>query len=110
MEPLELLGNAIRNARMQRGLSQEYLAEMFDVTPTHIRHIESGHRKPSIELLFQLAKRLDISLDALIFQDKPVTPVIHTDGLTPEEIGTLSHLADLLRDKKGPHCSDSVMK
>jgi len=85
---------------MSRGISQEYLAEILDVTPTHIRHIESGHRKPSIELLFQLAQMLDLSLDALIFNRDTEIPAIHTDGLTPEEIGAIAHIADLMREKK----------
>lgn len=100
MEAEKRLGNAIRSARMSRGISQEYLAEILDVTPTHIRHIESGHRKPSIELLFQLAQMLDLSLDALIFNRDTEIPAIHTDGLTPEEIGAIAHIADLMREKK----------
>ena len=100
MEAEKRLGNAIRSARMSRGISQEYLAEILDVTPTHIRHIESGHRKPSIELLFQLAQMLDLSLDALIFNRDTEIPAIHTDGLTPEDIGAIAHIADLMREKK----------
>lgn len=100
VEAEKRLGNAIRSARMSRGISQEYLAEILDVTPTHIRHIESGHRKPSIELLFQLAQMLDLSLDALIFNRDTEIPAIHTDGLTPEEIGAIAHIADLMREKK----------
>lgn len=99
METWERLGDAIRTARMRRGISQEYLAELLDVTPTHIRHMESGHRRPSVELLFQLAKLLDISLDALVFENRPEIPAIHTDGLNPEEIGAVARIADLLRRK-----------
>lgn len=100
MEPWEKLGKAIWSARMGRRMTQEELAERVNVTPTHIRHIESGHRKPSIEVLFQLVKILDLSLDALVFEDRPEVPAIHTDGLNPEEIGTLAHLIDLMRKKK----------
>lgn len=69
----------------------------MDVTPTHIRHIESGHRRPSIELLFQLARMLDLSLDALVHGEASSARAIHTQGLTQEEIGALGHIADLLR-------------
>ena len=43
------------------------LAEMLEVSPTHVKHIESGHRKPSIEILFEIAKILNISLDGVVF-------------------------------------------
>ena len=83
-------------------MTQERLAELVNITTSHLKHIESGHRRPSIEVLFQLAKILDLSLDALIFEDERQTPVIHTVGLTEEEIGAVAHLVDLLREK-GKH-------
>lgn len=100
MDQWKELGDAIRTARINRNLSQEYLSELLDVTPTHIRHIESGHRRPSIELLFQLARTLDLSLDALIHGESACVRSIHTQGLTEEEAGALGHIADLLRNKE----------
>lgn len=93
------LGNAIRAARMARGISQEKLAELLDITASHLKHIESEHRKPSIEVLFRLATLLDLSLDSLLFPEHLRTPVIHTEGLTPEEVGAVARLVDLLRSK-----------
>ncbi|MGM9551177.1 MAG: helix-turn-helix domain-containing protein [Clostridia bacterium] len=62
------LGNAIRNTRIEKNLSQEQLAELVDITPTHLKHIESEHRKPSIEVLFKLAEVLRFSIDNLIYE------------------------------------------
>lgn len=67
MNSIDKLGNAIKLSRIKKGFSQEKLAEILDVTPTHIKHMESGRRKPSVEILFKLANILDISLDSLIF-------------------------------------------
>lgn len=67
--PRGALGNAIRQARLDRGLTQEELAELADITPTHLKHIESEHRKPSIEVLFQLVHILHFSLDNLFLPD-----------------------------------------
>lgn len=61
------LGNAIRNARIKKGLSQETLAELVGITPTHLKHIESEHRKPSIEVLIEIAQILQMSVDNIIF-------------------------------------------
>ena len=44
-----------------------------------MKHIESGHRKPSIEILFELAKILNISLDEVVFP-KNRTPNDATRG------------------------------
>lgn len=64
------LGNAIRKARIENKLSQEKLAEMVGITPTHLKHIESEHRKPSVEVLFQIALILHMSIDNIIFQQE----------------------------------------
>lgn len=68
--PLEKgqLGNAIRQARIENNISQEALAEMVGITPSHLKHIESEHRKPSVEILFRIAQVLHMSLDHVIFQ------------------------------------------
>lgn len=58
-----VLGGAIRAARIERGLSQEELAEMVEITPTHLKHIESEHRKPSLEVLYKLTVALRLSVD-----------------------------------------------
>lgn len=62
-----ILGNAIRAARMEMGITQEKLAELVDIAPTHLKHIEGEHRKPSIGVLFNLAQVLQLSLDNLLF-------------------------------------------
>ena len=64
------LGAAIRTARLKKGYTQEQLAELVEVTPTHEKHIESGHRLPSVEVLFSIAQALDMSLDNVIFPEQ----------------------------------------
>ena len=64
---LALLREAIRNECKDKRIIQEELAEMLEVSPTHVKHIESSHRKPSIEILFEITKILNISLDGVVF-------------------------------------------
>ena len=78
-QELTALREAIRNERKNKRITQEELAEMLEVSPTHVKHIESGHRKPSIEILFELAKILNISLDEVVFPKKE-TPHDATRG------------------------------
>ena len=70
------LGNAIRNARIKMNYSQEKVAELVGITPTHLKHLESEHRKPSIEVLFNLCQTLNISLDSLLFPSEIERPLL----------------------------------
>lgn len=98
-EEARALGEAIRAARMARGLTQERLAELLDITPIHLKNIEGSRRKPSVPLLFQIMALLDMSVDELVFPDRREGGVIHTDGLTAEETEAVRRLVELLRRK-----------
>jgi len=64
------LGAAIKNARLENNLTQERLAEIINITPVHIKQLESGSRKPSIDVLYRLARALNFSIDAIFFPEK----------------------------------------
>ncbi len=68
--PSGVLGAAIKSARLENNLSQEKLAELIDITPIHLKHLESEHRKPSVDVLFKLVEVLHISLDHLLLPEK----------------------------------------
>lgn len=94
---LRELGEAIRAARMRRGLTQEALAELLDITPVHLKNMESARRKPSVPLLFALMEVLDFSVDALVFPERAGAGVIHTGGLSREEQEAVERLVDIMR-------------
>lgn len=62
-----ILGNQIRESRIENRISQEQLAELVNITPTHLKHLESEHRKPSLEVLVSLMEVLHFSFDGLVF-------------------------------------------
>lgn len=68
-----VLGKAIRDARIKHQFSQEEFSEMVGITPTHLKHLESEHRKPSIEVLFRIAETLNLSLDNILFPPENAT-------------------------------------
>ena len=86
---LALLREAICNERKDKRITQEELAEMLEVSPTHVKHIESGHRKPSIEILFEITKILNISLDGVVFSKNES---VRTD--TRKEVDRLLDVSD----------------
>lgn len=92
------LGDAIREVRMRRGYTQERLAEILDITPSHLKQMESGKRNPSVPLLFEMMKILDFSVDALVFPEREQNNVIHTDGLTEAQCEALARLVDTIKE------------
>jgi len=94
------LGEAIRTARMKKGYTQEQLAEMLDITIVHLANIEGSRRNPSVPLLFQIMRLLDLSVDAIVFPERQSAKAIYTDGLSSEETEALTHLVDTIRTKK----------
>lgn len=60
------MGKRIRAARIERGYTQEQLAEMVNAGTTHISHIETGNTIPSMKLFVNLANALEVSADALL--------------------------------------------
>lgn len=62
-----MFAKRIRELRNKKGLSQEKLARLADVSFTTIVKIEAGDSKhPTIQTMAGIAKALDISLDELI--------------------------------------------
>lgn len=105
MDAIEQLGKAIKNARVKNGLSQEQLAELLGVSPSHIKHMESGLRKPSVENLFQLVKILHFSLDALVqpeqqgMDERALEIQMLLTDCTPPQLELVSDLIRAVRKK-----------
>lgn len=59
-------GEVIRQVRMQRGLSQERLAELADLDRTFVSMIERGKRHPTLETANSLAEALKVRLSVLV--------------------------------------------
>ena len=61
-----MLGKKIRELRIKKGLSQEKLARIADVSYNTIVKIESGESKnPTFKTMAGIAKALGVSLDDL---------------------------------------------
>lgn len=63
--PLQLLGDRIREARKAAGLSQEQAALQSDIDRSFMGQVERGQRNVSISTLLRLARVLDVNLGAL---------------------------------------------
>ena len=73
---MSTIGDYIRQQREQAGKSVRQLAEAAGVSNPYLSQIERGLRKPSADILQQIAKGLRISAEALyvqagILEDRP---------------------------------------
>jgi transcriptional regulator with XRE-family HTH domain len=66
--PNKQIGKRIQLIRKQRGLTQEQLAELVDLSTNHISAVERGIHQPTTENLVKIMTVLDCSADEL-FQD-----------------------------------------
>ncbi len=71
--PLDGLGGEIRSLRGQRGMSAAALARAVGVSPSLISQIERGVTTPSIEVLWAIARALDVSMGSF-FQETVQSP------------------------------------
>jgi transcriptional regulator with XRE-family HTH domain len=69
------IGEAIKHLRKEAGLKQNELAEKIGYTQSHLSQIETGHKKPSGELLEAIAKHFKITL-----------PIIFWFGVEEEDV------------------------
>jgi transcriptional regulator with XRE-family HTH domain len=60
------VGPIIYKLRKERGLNQEKLAELVDVTQETISLIETEKRSPSLVVLFRIAGALGVRLSLII--------------------------------------------
>ena len=63
---LKILAENIRVELARKNLSQEYLAELADITPQHMYRIENEKVCPTILVVANIAQALDVSLNTLL--------------------------------------------
>ncbi len=64
------LGKRVRSLRMEKGWSQEALAEASDLHRTYVGGIERGERNISLRNIEKLAASLDVSILNLFEEEK----------------------------------------
>lgn len=67
------LGNRIRQARVEKNMSQLDLAEVCSISVPYVSDIERGKKCFSVDILLRLAQALQVSTDWLLRLDNPQT-------------------------------------
>lgn len=60
------IGKRIKIARIKADLTQERLAEMVEISPTHMSNIETGTTRVSLSAIVSLANALSVTVDDLL--------------------------------------------
>jgi transcriptional regulator with XRE-family HTH domain len=110
---VDAIGEYIRQQREQARISLRQLAQATGVSNPYLSQIERGLRRPSAEILQQIAKGLRISAEALyvqagILEDRPagsgVRAAVLTDpGLTERQKQILLEIYESFRAEAGGH-------
>ena len=60
-------GQAIKAARKAKGISRNQLADKMNIAPRYIASIENSGQHPSLQIFYELATFLDVSVDQFFF-------------------------------------------
>ena len=64
------LGLNLKKYRLEKGLTQENLAEKVGIHPTYVGKLEGGRNNPSTKMLYKITRALGIKLSDLFDFDK----------------------------------------
>lgn len=89
------LGEKLKEIRKEHNLNQSEFGELFGLTQNTITNIENDKRVPTYEILIEIAKRFNISVDYLLglseakTNDIELKAICDYTGLTEDIINTL---------------------
>lgn len=63
---IKVVGENIKRLRKEKGLSQERLSEMVNITPGYLSEIENNKKSVRLETLVSIANALSIPPDKLL--------------------------------------------
>lgn len=94
----------LTDARKQRGLTQQALAERVGIHVTQIRRYEAGTSAPTLDALRNIAIALGVTTDSLVFEADergPTDPDLRLhlealDHLDPDEQTTVKQLIEAI--------------
>lgn len=94
------IGQRIKTKRIEKGLTQEKLAELVGVGPSHMSHLESGKTVASMDVFISLCNVLECSSDELLCREivtaKPILDNWLTDLIADCDATETKILTDIL--------------
>ncbi len=81
----KIIGKRIKRARQSKGMSQEELAEVVDLSVSYISYIETAKKSLGLSTLIEIANALGVSADDLLADNIH----IHRTAVATEEFKKL---------------------
>ena len=75
------VGPRLRALRKRRGVTLEQLGERTGISVSTLSRLESGGRKPTLELLLRLARAHEVPLDQLINDATTTDPRVRSEPM-----------------------------
>ena len=66
---MRAFGQVVKEARENKGMSREQLAEIIGLSPRHTQYIETRGQHPSVQKLYAIATLFNISVDQFFFPE-----------------------------------------
>ncbi|MCM1304103.1 MAG: helix-turn-helix domain-containing protein [Butyrivibrio sp.] len=95
---LENLGDKLKAARVNCGLTRKQVAELMGVGTASIGLYETGERLPSLPAIVKLATQYRVSVDYLLGCDARQADTLPLDGLADDQVRALRLTADCFRN------------
>jgi len=105
---LRAFGQAVKEAREDKGISRESLAEMLDRSPRHTQYIETRGQHPSLQIFYELARLFNISVDYYFFPDITESKTTQRrqldamlDSMGEKELSVVTATVKAMQDARG---------
>jgi len=85
------LGNTIKKLRQQKGIKQNSLANLCDITPSYLSQIENNAKEPNLSTLKIISKNLGLPLPVLFFLS------LDESDIKPDKKRAYEHLAPSIK-------------
>lgn len=99
------LGKRIREARIKKGYTRQFIAKKADIGEVYLGEIERGLKMPSMNIFIKIIESLDISADYVLRDELSSGGTFIFDeitdrlkGLTPQQRKTAADILDAYLD------------
>lgn len=102
------IGNRVRTARLEKGMTQAELGEAAGCSNNHMSHIETGQTKVSLTMLLRISRALGYNIDYFLLDTPYVLPETlvsieisqKLDMCTSRTLIVLNKILDILIDSQ----------
>lgn len=102
------VGERVKEARIEKNITQEELCEKCGCTTSHLSRLENGKAGVSLELLFKLSLELEKSMDYFIMDTPYVGPNIKINqaiagklsDCTPQSLDFVERILDIVLEQQ----------